>query len=286
MLQSFLSLRAQARSCTSLSRSHLRSLSSSAHLKMRVVPVPVRSDNYAYLLIDENTNKAAVVDPFDVSKVKAAAVKEGVELISLLTTHHHQDHSGGNNYLAKAYPTATIYGGSHKSPAVTDIVKDGDAFTVGNDIKVKCMATPCHTQDSICYYVEDATRNQRGVFTGDTLFVAGCGRFFEGTAEEMHKALSYLGTLPDDTTTYVGHEYTKGNLAFGAHVEPENPGFEPLKKLVENNEITAGKSTIADEKKWNVFMRLDSPEIQKAVGKTDIIQVMDELRNQKNNYRG
>jgi len=253
---------------------------------MRVVAVPVRSDNYAYLLIDESTKKAAAVDPFDVPKVKAAAEKEGVELISLLTTHHHPDHSGGNKEFAKAYPTATIYGGSRKSPAVTNIVKDGDTLTIGNDIKVKCMATPCHTQDSICYYVEDSTRDQRGVFTGDTLFVAGCGRFFEGTAEEMHKSLSYLGTLPDDTTVYVGHEYTKGNLAFGAHVEPGNLSFEPLKKLVKNNEITVGKSTIADEKKWNVFMRLDSPAIQRAVGKTDIIQVMDELRDQKNNYRG
>lgn len=253
---------------------------------MRVVPVPVRSDNYAYLLIDESTKKAAVVDPFDVSKVKAAAEKEGVELTALLTTHHHQDHSGGNNDFAKAYPGATIYGGSHKSPAVTNIIKDGDTFIIGSDIKVKCMATPCHTQDSICYYVEDITRDQRGVFTGDTLFVAGCGRFFEGTAEEMHKALSYLGTLPESTTVYVGHEYTKGNLAFGAHVEPGNSYFESLKKLVEDNEITVGKSTIADEKKWNVFMRLDNPEIQKAVGKTDITQVMDELRDQKNNFRG
>jgi len=263
-----------------------RHFNSSLKSRMRIVPVPVRSDNYAYLLIDEATKKAATVDPYDIEKVKAAVEKEGVHITALLTTHHHHDHSGGNNDFAKEYPTATIYGGSDRSPAVTNIVKDGDTFKIGDDITVKCLATPCHTQDSICYYVQDISRGQKGVFTGDTLFVAGSGRFFEGTAEEMHSALSYLGTLPEETIAYVGHEYTKGNLAFGVHVEPGNPAFKSLQDLVENNEITVGKSTIGDEKKWNVFMRLDSPEIQKNVGKTSILEVMNELRERKNVFRG
>ncbi|CAE6459754.1 unnamed protein product [Rhizoctonia solani] len=239
---------------------------------MRVVPVPVCSDNYAYLLIDEATNKAAAVDPFDVPKVKAQAEKEGVELTALITTHHHADHSGGNKEFHSVYPNAPVY--------------DGDTFSVGENIKVKCLATPCHTQDSICYYVQDTTRpEQKGVFTGDTLFLAGCGRFFEGTAPEMHKALSYLGTLPDETVVYNGHEYTKGSLAFGAHIDPDAPGISKLRKLVEES-VTTGKSTIADEKQWNVFMRLDSAAVRTVTKAQDDIDAIAKLREMKNSFRG
>ncbi|KAF8599566.1 hydroxyacylglutathione hydrolase [Ceratobasidium sp. AG-I] len=253
---------------------------------MRVVPVPVRSDNYAYLLIDEATNKAAAVDPYDVPKVQAQAEKEGVTLTALITTHRHDDHSGGNKKFVSAYPDVPVYGGSDAVPALTHLVKDGDTFSVGDSLKVKCLATPCHTQDSICYYVEDATKpNQRGVFTGDTLFLAGCGRFFEGTAAEMHKALSYLGSLPEDTIVYNGHEYTKGSLAFGAHIDPKNPAMERLKKLTED-EITTGRSTIADEKEWNVFMRLGSGAVRTATKTEDDVEAMAKLREMKNSFRG
>lgn len=95
----------------------------------------------------------------------------------------------------------------------------------------------------------------------DTLFLAGCGRFFEGAAQEMHKALTYLGSLPEDTVVYNGHEYTKGSLKFGAHIDPNAPGMDNLRKLAEN-EVTTGKSTIADEKQWNVFMRLSSEAVR------------------------
>lgn len=86
----------------------------------------------------------------------------------------------------------------------------------------RCLATPCHTQDSICFYLEDTKTNERGVFTGDTLFLAGCGRFFEGTPTEMHAALTKLGGLPEDTLVWNGHEYTKGSVKFGLKIEPEN----------------------------------------------------------------
>jgi len=87
---------------------------------------------------------------------------------------------------------------------------------------IRCLATPCHTQDSICFYLEDSKTNQRGVFTGDTLFLGGCGRFFEGTPAEMHTALTKLGGLPEDTLVWNGHEYTKGSAKFGLKIEPEN----------------------------------------------------------------
>ncbi|CAE6417018.1 unnamed protein product [Rhizoctonia solani] len=253
---------------------------------MRVVTVPVRRDNYAYLLIDEDTNTAAVIDPFDIPKVRAQAEKEGVELTALITTHHHTDHSGGNEEFHSIYPNASIYGGSDKIPALTHLVKDGDTFSVGDNIKVKCLATPCHTRDSICYYVQDAIRpEQKGVFTGDTLFLAGCGGMFEGTVPEMHKALSYLGSLPDETVVYTGHEYTKITLAFGSHIDTNAPEMKKLRKLVEEG-ITTGKSTIADEKQWNVFMRLDSAAVRAVTKAQDDLEAMTKLREMKNSFRG
>jgi hydroxyacylglutathione hydrolase len=126
------------------------------------------------------------------------------------------------------------------------------------------LATPCHTKDSISYYVTDSSDpSQPGVvFTGDTLFIAGTGRFFEGTGAEMHAALSYLATLPDNTVVYNGHEYTAGNLAFAKFVDPENSALHRLETIVNENKITTGLSTIGDEKEWNVFMRLHSDAIR------------------------
>ncbi|KAJ7074241.1 Metallo-hydrolase/oxidoreductase [Mycena amicta] len=258
---------------------------------MKVVPVPVRQDNYAYLLIDDATKTAAAIDPFDVPKVIEAADNLGVSLVAAITTHHHQDHSGGNKVFASTYPDAIIYAGSFDSPAATRIVKDKDEFTLGNNIRVKCLATPCHTQDSICFHVRDASdpSHPGGIFTGDTLFVAGCGRFFEGTAQEMHSALSYLGTLPDDTITYIGHEYTGANAAFARSVDAANSDLDRLDEIVRGNSVTAGLTTIGDEKKWNPFMRLQSPDIRRAMkvsADTSDSAVMDALRTAKNNFRG
>lgn len=254
---------------------------------MKVVPVPVRSDNYAYLLIDEATLKAAVVDPFDVQKVIDAAKKEGVTIgEQVITTHHHADHSGGNSAFVEKFPKAVVYAGSDKAQAMNHLIKNGDTFQVGDNISVKGLATPCHTQDSICFFVEDKQKNQRGVFTGDTLFIAGCGRFFEGNAAEMDKALNdVLGSLPDDTVSYVGHEYTASNVAFSLSVEPENESLQKLKKFCDENEITTGKFTIKDEKEFNPFMRLESPVVQKATGSKERVGVMDALRTMKNNFK-
>ncbi|KAG6909847.1 hypothetical protein DXG01_015120 [Tephrocybe rancida] len=258
---------------------------------MRVVPVPVRDDNYAYILIDEPSNKAAAVDPYDVTKVTAAAKQLGVEIVAAITTHHHFDHSGGNKEFAAEYPNATIYGGSDKVPALSKLVKDKDVFTLGDNTRIRCLATPCHTQDSICYHITDNSNSAQpgGVFTGDTLFIGGSGRFFEGTGDEMNKALKYLGTLPDSTIVYNGHEYTAGNVSFAKSIDPSNADIARLEKLVKANKVTTGLTTIGDEKEWNVFMRLTSDAVRSATAATaDTPEsaIMDSLRDMKNNYRG
>lgn len=140
-------------------------------------------------------------------------------------------------------------------------------------MKERCLATPCHTQDSICYYVTDPTdmSHPGGLFTGDTLFIGGCGRFFEGTADEMIHALKYLGSLPDKTIVYNGHEYTASNLAFGRFIEPNSSGIARLSEIVKNNDITTGKTTVGEEKEWNVFMRLNAPAVRQVSLKTPIL---------------
>jgi len=255
---------------------------------MKIVPVPCRSDNYMYLLIDESTKTAAVVDPYDPKKLVAVAEKEGVKLgKQLITTHHHHDHAHGNNEFANMFPGITVYGGSDQVQGLTQKIKQGDSFKIGNSITITGLATPCHTQDSICFFAEDNAANQKAVFTGDTLFVSGCGRFFEGEPQEMHTALNKtLASLPDSTRVYCGHEYTKANVAFSSSVDPTNSAIQELKKFADANEITTGSFTIGDEKKHNVFMRLSSDAVKEATGEVDPIKAMGKLREMKNSFKG
>lgn len=124
--------------------------------------------------------------------------------------------------------------------------------------------------------------NDKAVFTGDTLFIGGCGRFFEGTAEEMDTALNkVLAALPNETKVFPGHEYTKGNVKFGVQVIQSDP-IKKLEQFAQSNKQTQGKFTIGDEKQFNVFMRLDDPAVQKFTGKTDRVDVMAALREAKN----
>jgi hydroxyacylglutathione hydrolase len=170
--------------------------------------------------------------------------------------------------------------GGRDCAKVSNTPSHGEKFDVGS-IKVTALHTPCHTQDSICFFFEDG--NERAVFTGDTMFIGGCGRFFEGSAEEMHKALNHvLASLPDDTKVYPGHEYTKGNVKFAKSVL-DNNAIKKLEKFSQENKQTQGKFTIGDEKQHNVFMRVEDPELQKVTGKKEPIDVMGALRSMKDN---
>ncbi|THZ19195.1 Metallo-hydrolase/oxidoreductase [Aureobasidium pullulans] len=246
-------------------------------------------NNYAYLVVDDNSKDAVIIDPANPSEVIPVLKKQvdsgAINLKNIINTHQsvltapsHHDHAGGNVEMLKTYPLPII--GGKDCTKVTKTPAHGETFNVGS-IKVKALHTPCHTQDSICYLFEDG--EDKAVFTGDTLFIGGCGRFFEGTAEEMHKALNKtLAALPDETKVYPGHEYTKGNVKFGIQVLQSEP-VKKLEAFANANKQTQGKFTIGDEKLHNVFMRLDDPTVQKATGKTSPVDVMAALREMKNN---
>jgi len=254
---------------------------------MHIESIPMREgtgNNYAYLVVDDKTKKAVIIDPAypeEVTPTLDKAKSDGITLTNIINTHHHGDHAGGNAKILDTYKAdkLTVIGGKDCAK-VDQVPGHGDTFKVGDNIKVTAYHTPCHTQDSICYLFEDG--QDRAVFTGDTLFIGGCGRFFEGTAEEMDKALNKtLGSLPDDTKVYPGHEYTKGNVAFGIKVS-QSKAVKNLEAFASANKQTQGKFTIGDEKEHNVFMRLEDPVVQKFTGKTDRVEVMAALREAKN----
>jgi len=257
--------------------------------KMKVHLLPALSDNYMYLLVDEVTKEAAVVDPVEPDKVIEALAQHGVKLSTVLTTHHHYDHAGGNKDLVAKIPGLAVYGGDDRIDALSKKVKHGDELKVGS-LNVKCLFTPCHTTGHICYYVTSADDTVDPlVFTGDTLFMAGCGKFFEGSPDQMYKALiEILSSLPDKTKVYCGHEYSVSNLKFALHVEPTNADI--VAKMQWASEKREAKeptipSTIGDEKKINPFMRVAVPAVQGHAKESDPIATMGSLRREKDNFK-
>ena len=255
--------------------------------KMKVTPIPALEDNYMYLLVDDKTKQAAVVDPVEPDKVIKAVKEEGVQLTTVLTTHHHWDHAGGNKDLLSKMSGLVVYGGDDRIYGMTQKVGHDYTFTIGS-LSVRCLFTPCHTTGHICYFVEENDQ-EPVVFTGDTLFVSGCGKFFEGKPSQMYSALiDILSKLPAATKVYCGHEYSVGSLTFAQHVEPNNTNIqEKLQWALKqrSNNYPTVPSTIADEMKCNPFMRVNVPEIQARCMTSDGIQTMGYLRQEKNNFK-
>jgi len=255
---------------------------------MKVRIVPVLSDNYAYLLIDQKSKTAACVDPVEPQKVVDAANEENVKLVACLTTHSHWDHAGGNAQLAKMVKGIEIIGGYNDgTEAVTREVKQGDVITVGN-LSVQTIYTPCHTPGHVCYFVDPGDGTPGAVFTGDTMFIGGCGNFNNGTPKQMYTAMvKKLGSLPRETSVYVGHEYTVKNLKFGLYAEPKNADIKKKIKWAEKRRsqgLPTVPSTIADELATNPFVRVHEATIQKFTGETDPVETILAVRRMKDKW--
>ncbi|XP_023180146.2 hydroxyacylglutathione hydrolase, mitochondrial isoform X2 [Drosophila hydei] len=258
---------------------------------MQVKILPALQDNYMYLIVDSKTQEAAVVDPVDPELVIKTVKEANVKLNKVLTTHHHWDHAGGNERLVKMWDgELQVYGGDERIGAMNRKVCQDETFTIGT-LNVRCLSTPCHTSGHICYHVTAANSNAAGaVFTGDTLFQGGCGRFFEGTPEEMYDALcAKLSALPDDTKVFCGHEYTLQNMNFARHVEPDNKNVQnriEWAKLRRATKDPTVPSTIGEEKLWNPFMRVHESTVQDHAGiKANPISTMEALRKEKDNFK-
>ncbi|KAL6937384.1 hypothetical protein ACO0RG_003889 [Hanseniaspora osmophila] len=275
-------------------------------LKMRWLTGGV---NYSYLVSTSTTPvKSWIIDPAEVPEVvQQLTTQEMSTITNIVNTHHHYDHADGNlgmyEYLKgkvhNKHDIQFIVGSRTPNVPLNDpntfiVPKDGQTFKLGDDITVKAIRTPCHTQDSVCYYFFDKSTDERAVFTGDTLFTAGCGRFFEGDGAEMDAALNHAliekVDEPQKTYVYPGHEYTKSNVKFVKKCVYTKPGdnlaFDKLVETVSAKEVTTGLFTLNDELEFNPFMRLNDPLVRKAVGdeghKKTTSAVMDALRTMKN----
>ena len=255
---------------------------------MRVVPVPCLKDNYAYLVIDGS--RAAVVDPGEAGPIEAALARENVELAAVWATHHHYDHVDGVPALVAAHPGIEVIAGKTDAPKVkhvTRVVDEGDVVTLGS-VRATIIHNPGHTLGAISFHTDDGC-----VFTGDTLFAAGCGRVFEGDPPMMHASLSKLASLPPATKVYFGHEYTVANLRFAAAVEPDNSAVKEHAAAAaaarERGEYTT-PSTIAAERATNPFLRASEPAVIAAAksrdaGADDEVATFAAIRQWKNEFK-
>jgi hydroxyacylglutathione hydrolase len=225
---------------------------------LEIVPVPAFSDNYLWLVHDDESGETAVVDPGDAAPVLAEAERRGWTVGQVWNTHWHRDHTGGNLAIKQAS------GGQISGPAAEDIPGRDVALAEGDEVRIgrhlgRVIEVPGHTSGHIALIFDE-----EGIaFVGDTLFAMGCGRLFEGTPAQMYRSLQRLAALPEDTRLYCAHEYTLANARFAAHAEPGNSAIAErlaqVEAMRETGEITV-PTTVAQERETNPFVRSTNEE--------------------------
>jgi len=254
----------------------------------KVTPIPAFNDNYIWL-IHKPGYGSAVVDPGDAEPVLRYLESHDLTLDAILITHHHADHTGGVQKLLSRYQVP-VYGPSN-SPfgGITQPLESGDTLELFGE-QLEIQAVPAHTLDHISFF---KPAGQPQLFCGDTLFMAGCGRLFEGTPGQMLKAMNYFASLPDNTEVYCTHEYTLSNLAFAQAVEPDNQTItetiERCRTLRANQEPTL-PSSIGQERNINPFMRTSMDSVRETAEKHDgqslqsEVEILASLREWKNHF--
>lgn len=226
-----------------------------------ILPIRALKDNYIWLIKHEN--QVAIVDPGEAEPVIEYCDSHGLRPCAILITHHHWDHTNGIAELVEKYDMP-IYGSAKDNISnLTHELNEGDTVVLAElDAEFSVIHVPGHTLGAICFIGHGV------VFTGDTLFLAGCGRLFEGTPEQMHESLNKIKTLADDTLIYCGHEYTESNLRFAATVEPDNADIKARMRLVDT-QLAEGlptiPATIGIEKATNPFLRCEYEHVHKKV---------------------
>lgn len=253
---------------------------------LEIVPLPAFKDNYIWTL--RKGRQAAVVDPGDARPVKEYLAREGLTLVAILATHHHPDHVGGIAELVAMTKVPVFGPRGEPIPALTNPLGQGDKAAIPElDASFSVLDIPGHTRAHVAYY------GLGSLFCGDTLFACGCGRVFEGTAEQMLASLSKLAALPDETLVYCGHEYTLANIRFARAVDPHNALLaareERAQRLREAGRPTL-PSTLGEERATNPFLRCAEPAVVESANKylgariADPVRVFAAIREWKNKF--
>lgn len=251
-----------------------------------IIPIPALKDNYIWCISNPESKYCVIVDPGEAEPVLKHLEKNQLTLEAILVTHHHWDHTQGIPGILE-HIDAPVYASAmeHVNGQMTGLSHDEELDLPHVRLEFTVLSIPGHTSGHIAYYTPGI------VFTGDTLFTAGCGKIFEGTPQQMHDSLMSLACLPDDTLVYCGHEYTEANLLFALSVEPNNEDIK--KRLVETRELRAkGMPTVpaplSVEKRTNPFLRINHPDIIVAAEShvhrrletpTEVLQVIREWKD-------
>lgn len=244
------------------------------------------SDNYVYMLTSEDSNDVLAIDPGDASPVLQWLEQTGRHLTTILSTHHHNDHTEGNLILKDRFQ-CEIVGPSYDAdriPGIDRQIDEESGFSFAGE-KAHVFHTPGHTRGHISVHFPQSG----ALFAGDTLFVAGCGRLFEGDAATMHQSLLKFTDIPDETKLYCGHEYTLTNLNFALTVEPDNADLQAFLRECQSKRnlgVPTIPSTMGMERKVNPFLRIGMPELRKALALENAsdVDVFAHIRERRNQF--
>lgn len=251
---------------------------------MELIRIPALSDNYIWLLSNENS-ECVIVDPSQAKPVIEMLTQRSITPIAILLTHHHDDHVGGVAELVKKYPNIDVFGPQEtQSKGAENIIHNQERIIVGS-FTFNVIGTPGHTLGHVAYYCEPY------LFCGDTLFSGGCGRLFEGTAQQMFSSLQRLSSLPDNTLICCAHEYTLSNMTFAHHIMPENvlitDYLAQVSEMRKKSQPTV-PITLKNEKNINLFLKSDDIDLQRILGITTNtyapIKTFTKLRELKDNF--
>ena len=255
---------------------------------INVFPVQAFKDNYIWII--HNQHFALVVDPGDATPVLTWLRQQKLQPIAILCTHHHHDHTNGVSSLVQKFGIPVYGPASEKIPGITHPLAEGNTFILPElSLEFNVLDVPGHTAGHIAYH------GQNQLFCGDTLFACGCGRIFEGNAQQMFGSLQKLASLPDKTQIYCAHEYTLDNIRFARMLDPENLKLIELENHVEKKRaqnMPTLPSNLVMEKATNPFLRCDQPAIIQSASRragrqlTDPISIFAAIRDWKNNFRG